>query len=74
MERNILHMPGQGRRRSDSRSVRLKDTDDPDCTVGATLRGTTIHVHWADGFTPDEVEQALRVWWPAATNVEFPDA
>jgi hypothetical protein len=74
MKRNILYMPQQGARRSERRSVRLRDKDDPESTASASLRGTTIHVHWYDGFTPGEVISALRPWWPAATEVEFPNA
>ena len=64
-QRNILFVPMRG-------GVMLKDKNHPTKTVGASLRGTTIHVHWADGFTPNEVKQALRPWWPAATDMEFP--
>lgn len=70
MKRNILYTPVRG----SFLNVILKDKDDPEKTVGATLQGTTIHVHWCDGFTHDEVLQALEQWWPAATKMEFPNA
>ena len=64
-QRNTLYVPMRN-------GVMLKDKDDPVKSVGASLRGNTIHVHWADGFTPDEVKHALKPWWPLATKVEFP--
>lgn len=69
-QRKILYTPVRG----SHLNVMLKDTNAPGDTAAASLRGTTIHVHWHDGFTRDEVTQAFREWWPAATNVEFPDA
>lgn len=67
-QRNILFIPVRGSRLN----VILKDKDDPKNTAAASLQGTTIHVHWADGFTHDEVKQVLKPWWPAATDMEFP--
>lgn len=68
-QRSILYRPVRG----GHLNVILKDKNAPGDTTAASLQGTTIHVHWADGFTHDEVTQALRVWWPAATDVEFPE-
>lgn len=68
MKRNILWTPVRG----SHLNVILRDKDDPEQTAAASLRGTTIHVHWANGLTHDEVTEALKSWWPLATKVEFP--
>jgi hypothetical protein len=68
--RQVLYTPVRG----SHLNVMLKDKSSPGDTVAASLRGTTIYVHWHDGFTRGEATRALKIWWPAATDAEFPDA